>query len=430
MIIALIGFACLLGLVFLRVPIALALAIVGAVGFSVLTSERAALSMIASVAQEAGFNYLLSVIPLFVLMGNIISRTGMAEELFEAAYAFLGHRPGGLAMSTIVACGGFSALCGSSLATAATMSRVAMPSMQKYKYADSLSTGAIAAGGTLGILIPPSVLLIIYGILTQTNIAALFAAGLVPGILGVLFYLAAVRFTVFRDPAKGPRGDRVERRDRIIALKGIWSVALLFTIVIGGIYGGVFTPTEAAGVGAAGAFGISALRRRISVEMMRATLRDTVTTTAMIFTVLIGTLIFANFINLSGLARDLLDWLEALDVSPAVVLLGIIVIYLILGCVLESLSMVLLTVPIFYPVIDALGFDLIWFGIIVVVVTEISLITPPIGMNIFVLRSVVRNVSTATIFRGVTPFWIADILRLAALLLFPALSLFLPNLLF
>lgn len=430
MITALIGFACLLGLVFVRVPIALALAVVGAVGFSLLTSERAALSMIASVAQEAGFNYLLSVIPLFVLMGNVISRTGMAEELFEAAYAFLGHRPGGLAMSTIVACGGFSAMCGSSLATAATMSRVAMPSMQKYKYADSLSSGAIAAGGTLGILIPPSVLLIIYGILTQTNIAALFAAGLVPGILGVLFYLAAVRFTVFRDPAKGPRGERVEWRARISALKGIWSVAVLFTIVIGGIYGGVFTPTEAAGVGAAGAFGIAALRRRISVEMLRATLRETVTTTAMIFTVLIGTLIFANFINLSGLARDLLGWLEALDVSPAVVLLGIVVIYLILGCVLESLSMVLLTVPIFYPVVDALGFDLIWFGIIVVVVTEISLITPPIGMNIFVLRSVVKDVSTATIFRGVTPFWIADILRLAALLIFPALSLFLPSLLF
>ena len=425
---ALIGFGVLLLLVFLRLPIAFAMGLVGFVGFALQTNTRASLSMVGRLVIDTGQDYGLSVVPLFILMGLFVNRAGLSTELYRASYAFLGHFRGGLAMATIVACGGFSAICGSSLATAATMSRVAMPPMRKYGYSDGLAAASIAAGGTLGILIPPSVILVIYGLLTEQSIGKLFIAGIVPGLLGILFYVLAIRFAVARSPAAGPAGERSDWPERLAALRGVWTVLLLFLVVIGGIYGGVFTPTEAAGIGAGGAFLIALARRALSLYDLIEVLMDTARTTAMLFSVLIGALIFSNFVNRAGLPDALLALVTGFDVSPLVVMCLILLVYIVLGCVFESLSMLLLTVPIFFPLVQSLGFDLIWFGIIVVVVTEISLITPPVGLNVFVLRGVLGDISTGTIFRGVTPFWIVDILRLALLVLVPALSLWLPSL--
>ena len=425
---ALIGFGVLLLLVFLRLPIAFAMGLVGFVGFALQTNTRASLSMVGRLVIDTGQDYGLSVVPLFILMGLFVNRAGLSTELYRASYAFLGHFRGGLAMATIVACGGFSAICGSSLATAATMSRVAMPPMRKYGYSDGLAAASIAAGGTLGILIPPSVILVIYGLLTEQSIGKLFIAGIVPGLLGILFYVLAIRFAVARSPTAGPAGERSDWPERLAALRGVWTVLLLFLVVIGGIYGGVFTPTEAAGIGAGGAFLIALARRALSLYDLIEVLMDTARTTAMLFSVLIGALIFSNFVNRAGLPDALLALVTGFDVSPLVVMCLIQLVYIVLGCVFESLSMLLLTVPIFFPLVQSLGFDLIWFGIIVVVVTEISLITPPVGLNVFVLRGVLGDISTGTIFRGVTPFWIVDILRLALLVLVPALSLWLPSL--
>ena len=435
MLTALIGFAAVLILVFLRMPIALAMGLVGIVGYSYETSFRGAISMAGRLIIDTSQDYGLSVVPLFILMGLFVNRGGLSRELYAVSYAFLGHLRGGLAMATIVACAGFSAICGSSLATAATMSQVAMPQMRKYGYSDRLSSASIAAGGTLGILIPPSVILVIYGLLTETSIGKLFIAGIIPGVLGVLFYLAAVSYTVTRDPKAGPAGERTDWAGRFAALGSVWAVLLLFFLVIGGLYGALdfwplhltFSPTEAAGMGAAGAFLIALSRGTLTFGAVRDVLVETAHTTASLFIVLIGAWIFSNFINLAGLPDALISLVTSLGLGPMSVMLMIIAVYVVLGCVFESLSMLLLTVPIFFPLVTSLGFDPVWFGIIVVVVTEISLITPPVGLNVFVLKGVVGDVSTATIFKGVTPFWIVDILRLILLIMVPWLVLVLPN---
>ena len=441
MTVVLTGFAVLLFMiVVLRVPIAFAMGLVGFFGFAFLMGLdltnfmdfrwRGALSMASSRVIGTVQNYSLSVIPLFVLMGNLVTRSGLAQELYHVSNAFLGHRKGGLAMATVAACGGFSAISGSSLATSATMGKVAMPPMRKYGYADSLATASIAAGGTLGILIPPSVILIIYGLLTESSIRELFAAGFIPGILGILMYMVAVRYVVWRDPSAGPAGEKTEWPERLRALKGVWGVLLLFTVVMGGIYLGIFTPTEAAGIGAGGAFLIALARRSFTLSTLFETLADTARTSAMLFAVVIGALIFSDFINRAGLPGMLLEFVTALDVAPIVVILAILGIYIVLGMVFESLSMILLTVPVFYPLVASMGFDLVWFGIVVVVVTEISLITPPVGMNVFVLSAVLRDVKTGTIFKGVTPFWCADIVRLLLIVFVAQVALFLPELLY
>ncbi|MDH3763613.1 MAG: TRAP transporter large permease [Gammaproteobacteria bacterium] len=424
------GFACLLLLIFLRVPIAFAMGLVGFFGFLYLNDYNAvaAMSMAARRVINTSQDYGLSVIPLFILMGNLVTRAGLSQELYKASYSFLGHLRGGLSMATVVACGGFSAICGSSLATAATMAKVSMPSMRKYGYADSLAAASIAAGGTLGILIPPSVILVIYGIMSEQSIRELFAAGFLPGLLGVGLYLCAVSWTVWRKPEAGPPGERVGGRERLESLKGVWGILLLFAIVMGGIYGGVFTPTEAAGIGAAGAFVIALARRALTLKSGFEVLYETAHTTSGLFLVVIGALIFSNFINRAGLPDQLLSLITGYDIPPMAVIFIILLIYIVLGCVFESLSMLLLTVPIIYPVVESLGFDLVWFGIVVVVVTEISLITPPVGLNVFVLSGVLKDVKTSTIFKGVTPFWFADIVRLALITLIPAISLYLPTL--
>ena len=424
---ALIAFAVMLALTFLRLPIAFSMALVGFLGFAYVVNFNAALSMVGSVAFETGMSYTLSIVPLFILMGNLVTRAGLSAELYRVSYAFLGHRRGGLAMATILACGGFGAVCGSSLATAATMSKVAMPSMRKYGYSDALAAGSIAAGGTLGILIPPSVVMVIYGILTETNIGKLFIAGILPGLVAIACYIAAVAVTVRIDGKAGPRGERVSWHERLAAIGDVWGVLILFLVVIGGIYGGIFTPTEAAGIGAGGGLVFLLARQGFDWRMLRTILIESAITTGMIFTILIGALIFANFINMTGMPTELTGYAEYFRETPILVIIAILAIYVALGCVLESMSMILLTVPMFYPLVAHLGYDLIWFGIIVVVVTEISMITPPVGLNVFVLRSVLPDVPTKTVFRGVMPFIVADIVRLGILVAFPAISLYLTQ---
>jgi tripartite ATP-independent transporter DctM subunit len=424
---ALIGFAAMLLLIFLRVPVAFSMALVGFIGVGIMRNWPSAYAMTGAVVRESGFQYLLSVLPLFILMGNFITQAKLSKELYAAAYAFLGHRKGGLAMSTVVACGGFGAVCGSSLATAATMSKVAYPEMRRLGYSRALASGSIAAGGTLGILIPPSIVMVVYAILTEQSIGKMFAAGILPGLLAIIFYLLAVRWTIWRDPNAGPPGERMSWKERLLALRDVWGVLVLFIIVMGGIYGGIFSSTEAAGIGACGAFLFALLRGRLTWQVLSNVLVESARTTGMLFMVLIGALLFSSFINFTSMPSDLQDWVQQFDMSPIVVILLICAIYIVLGSVLESMSMVLLTVPIFYPLVQHLGFDLIWFGIIVVVVTEISFITPPVGMNVMVLKSLLPDVKMSTLYRGVIPFVVADVFRLAVLLAFPVISLLLPK---
>ena len=424
---ALIGFAVMLVICFLGVPLGFAMVPVGFVGFGLARGWDPALAMVGQVITENSINYGFAVIPLFVMMGNFVHRSELGADLYRASYAFLGHRPGGLAMATVVACGGFSAICGSSVATAATMAKVAMPEMRRYGYADSLATGCVAAGGTLGILIPPSVLMIIFGLLTESDIGKLFIAGILPGILTVTLYLLVIRATVAVNPSLGPKGERAGWPERFRSLGRVWGVLALFVGVLGGIYFGVCTPTEAGGIGAVGALAFALWRRMMSWSDFWGALVDSGRTTAQLFTVTFGALIMSNFVEIAGVPNGLLAWIESLGLPPAGVIVMIIVIYLLLGCVFEGIGMVLITVPIFAPLVVALGYDIIWFGVLVVVVTEISLITPPIGMNAFVLAAVTR-IKLSTVFRGVMPFWGGDLVRVTLIVLFPAIALYLPSL--
>ncbi len=423
---AMLGFGGMFLLMLLRVPIAFSMALVGLVGLGLMRSWEASFSSTASEVLDVA-KYTLSVVPLFVLMGNFVTRAGMSRELYEAAYAFLGHRRAGLSMSTILACAGFGAICGSSIATTATMARVSMPEMRRFNYEPSFAAGSICAGGTLGILIPPSVILVIYGIMTEQSIGALFAAGIVPGLIATLFYVVAALLIAARHPHYGPPGERSDWPRRWRALRSVWGVLALFALVMGGMYGGVFTPTEAAGVGATGGFLFALIRGRLSWQALLDTLVESARTTAMLFTIVIGAGVFANFLNFTSMPQDLLDFVTSFNVQPLVVIVVICLIYVILGTAMETLSMILLTVPIFFPLVQHLGFDPIWFGVLIVCVAEISMITPPVGMNIFVLSSVVPDVRTTDIWRGVLPFVGADVLRMLVLIAFPALTLWLPQ---
>jgi tripartite ATP-independent transporter DctM subunit len=425
---AALGFLALFALMLLRVPLAFAMGLVGVAGIAAMRSLPAALGSATTEILDVA-KYTLSVVPLFILMGQLVTRAGMSRELFRASYAFLGHRRGGLALSSIMSCAGFGAICGSSLATVATMAHVAMPEMRRYGYADSFAAGTIAAGGTLGILIPPSVIMVIYGIMTAQSIGALFAAGLLPGLLATALYMAAAALTTWRNPALGPPGERTDRRGRIAALREVWAVAALFGVVMGGIYGGLFTPTEAAGIGAAGGLLFALARRTLDRRALIDILVESGRTSAMLFTILIGATLFANFINYTTMPTDLRGLVEYLDLSPVAVIVAICLIYVVLGTAMETLSMILLTVPIFFPLVTHLGLDPIWFGVLVVCVAEISMITPPVGMNVFVLRSMLPDVATPTIWKGVAPFVIADVVRLAVLIAAPAFTLWLPRVL-
>jgi C4-dicarboxylate transporter DctM subunit len=425
---ALIGFGAIFALALMRVPLAFAMGIVGFVGLGLIRGWPATAAGTAQVVYETGFAYTLSVVPLFILMGNFVARAGLAQELFRAAYAFVGHVRGGLAHATVLACAGFGAICGSSIATAATMSKVAYPSMRKLGYADYLSTGVIAAGGTLGIMIPPSTILVIYGIVTETHIGKLFAAGLIPGLLCALTMMGAVAFITWRDPAAGPAGERTSWRDRLAAVRGIWGVALLVLLVLGGIYGGVFTATEGAGIGASGAFFFALARRTLGWRVLYEVLVESARTTAMLFTILIAAMMFANFVNFTTMPGDLKDWILHLGLPPLAVVGAMMLIYIVLGTVMEELSMVLLTIPVFFPIVVQLGFDPVWFGVLIVLVVQIGLISPPVGMNLFVLNSLLKEVPLGQIFRGVWLFVLALVMALFTVLEFQSLALWLPGL--
>ncbi|MEQ9811970.1 MAG: TRAP transporter large permease [Azospirillaceae bacterium] len=426
---ALIGFAVLLGICFLGVPLAFATLIVGIAGFAMVRGVNASLVMAGQQILEIVINYGLSVIPLFILMGAFIHRANISDDLYDAGYAWLGRFRGGLAMSTVGACAGFSAVCGSSLATAATMSRVAMPPMRRYGYADSLSTGSLAAGGTLGIMIPPSVPMAIYGIVAEEDIGKLFIAGILPGAILVLLYMLTIRIQVWRRPESGPPGERTSWRRKIESLAKTWPVLALFVLVLGGIYLGIFTPTEAAGIGALGGFAFALARRpkrlhRVLIDCFA----EAVKTSALIFSVAFGALVFANFVNIVGMPQALVSLVESLDLGPLAIILAIALICVLLGMVFESIGILVLVIPVFLPTLMAADIDLIWFGIIVIIVVEMGLITPPIGMNVFTVKSVVPDVPLTAIFRGVIPFVFADLVALLLILALPGLALWLPGL--
>jgi tripartite ATP-independent transporter DctM subunit len=425
---ALIGFIAIFGLALLRMPLAFSMGLVGIVGIGLTRGWMPALASTAQVVQETGFAYTLSVIPLFILMGNFVARAGLAHELFHAAYTFIGHRRGGLAHATIAACAGFGAICGSSIATAATMSKVAYPSMKKLGYSDALSTGVIASGGTLGIMIPPSTIMVIYGIVTETHIGKLFAAGVIPGILTAILLMLAVVIMTSQDPEHAPAGEKFTWGQRMDALRGIWGVLLLVIVVLGGIYGGVFTATEGAGMGAAGAFLFAWARKALTWDSLIDILVESARTTGMLFTLLIAATVFANFVNFTTMPGDLKEWITHLGLSPIMVVGAMMVIYIVLGTVMEELTMVLLTIPLFFPIVVQLGFDPVWFGVLIVMVIQIGLISPPVGMNLFVLNTLLPKVGLGTIFRGCWPFVAMQVVTLAILLFFPSLSLYLPSL--
>ena len=426
---ALIGFAVLLVLCFIGFRIGFATLLVGFVGFALERGWSASLAMVGQQVMEDSMNYTLSVIPLFILMGVFIFRSDVSNDLYDAAYTALGRFRGGLALATVLACGGFSAVCGSTLATAATMSKVAMPPMRAYQYSDKLAAGTIAAGGTLGIMIPPSVPLVIYGIIAEQDIGLLFIAGVVPGALLVFLFMVAVGVVVRVDPTAGPVAEPLSPERRKAALRGTFPILFLFLLVLGGIYSGAFTATEASGIGACGAAVIAFMRGHLrSLNAWRICLVDATITTAKIFIVLFGAIVFSQFINLSGMPYDLLDLVDKWQLSGTQLVMFVAFIALLMGMIFEAIGILVLLVPVFLPALGLSGVDMIWFGIIVVIVSEIGLITPPIGMNVFVVKSVLTDVKLKHIFSGVVPYILALLIALALLLLFPNIAMFLPNL--
>ena len=426
---ALIGLGLMMALALLRVPIAVSMGVIGFLGVAYLRDWNfaPAFAMVQTKVYETGRNYTLSVVPLFILMGILVTRAGMSQELFRAAYVFIGHLRGGLAMATVVACAGFGAICGSSIATAATMAKVAYPAMKRLGYSDALSTGAIASGGTLGILIPPSTLMVIYGVMTETSIGKLFAAGVLPGILATFLLCMAVLWITWRDPNAGPRGERSTWAQRFTAVKGIWTVAGLFIVVMGGIYGGVFTATEGAGIGASGAFFFALARGALPPKVLYEVLVESARTTAMLFTILIAATMFSNFVNFTSMPNDLKDGITHLGLPPLAVIGAMMVVYVVLGTIMEELTMVLLTIPVFFPVVTQMGFDPVWFGVLIVLVVQVGLISPPVGMNMFVMNALLPEVSLMQIFRGSAIFCVPLAAGLVLVLLFPQLALWLPS---
>jgi tripartite ATP-independent transporter DctM subunit len=420
-------FVFLFILLAMTVPIGFAMGLAGLGGMGMIIGWSPALSLFGTTVYETTVTYDLSIVPLFVLMGSVASRSGLSRELYEAFNAWFGAFRGGLALATIGACGAFAAICGSSVATAATMSQVALPEMEKYKYADSLATGSVAAGGIIGILIPPSVVLVLYGILTETSIGDLFIAGMIPGVLTVIGFMLVISIVTWIWPHLGSAGAPKSTREKLKALSKTWAIILLFVLVIGGIYFGVFTPTEAAGVGATFAFLISAMRGRLTVANTKEALLETVQTSAMIFAILIGALTLNNLMVFSGIAGALSSFVGGLEMSPTAIMAIILLMYLVMGAFLDALAMILLTVPIFFPIVTGLGFDPVWFGIIVVMVVELGLITPPIGMNVFVIKGMAPHVSLSSIYAGVMPFVLAQILLIIAVFLIPDIALWLPE---
>ena len=425
--IAVLGFVALFVLMLLRVPVGMAMGLVGVTGFAYLVNGDAALKIIGHTSMRTVTDYTFGVIPMFLLMGAFVSNSGMSRELFRAANSFVGHFRGGLGIATIAACAGFAAISGSSVATAATFATVAYPEMRRYNYPQSFATGVIAAGGTLGAMLPPSTVLAVYGIITEQDIGKLFIAGIIPGLLAASMDMLTVVVIGWLRPDFLPVAPRHSWKERLIGLRDIWAMLLLFIFVIGGLYGGLFTPTEAGGVGATGALIIGIVRGKLDGLQIRRSLLQAVRTAAAVLTVLIGALLFGYFLTVTQTPQKVTAFLTALGLGRYGVLALIMVMYIVLGCLMDSLAMIILTIPIIFPVVMQLGFDPIWFGVIIVMTVELGLIHPPVGMNVFVIKSVVQEVTFSTIFRGVLPFIVTDLIRLIILITFPILALWLPS---
>jgi C4-dicarboxylate transporter DctM subunit len=425
----LVAIGCMLALMFLRVPIGLCMFLTGAVGTALYVGPTPILNNLAGVVYDNFSKYSLSVIPIFLLMGSFAARAGLSSALFRTGQAFLGHRRGGLAMATIGACAGFGAICGSSVATAATMAQVALPEMKRAGYNPRLTTGTLAAGGTLGILIPPSIVLVVYAILAEQNIAKLFVAAFIPGIIAAISYCIAIAITVRVDPSLSAPVERASPAERRSALLEVWPVLLIFLLVIGGMYVGWFTPTEGASVGAVGTGILAVTRGHMRLNGFLASIYEAAVSSAMIFFIVTGAAVLSSFLAFTQLPQAVAEWLAGSGLNAWVVLTFILLIYLALGCVMDSLSMILLTIPIFFPAIMQLDFGLspedtaIWFGIIALIVVEVGLITPPVGMNLFVINSMARTVPMIETYRGVLPFIAADIVRTIILVAFPPITL-------
>jgi tripartite ATP-independent transporter DctM subunit len=422
------GFIILLLLIFSQMPVGFSMALFGFCGFAFIVSWDAALNLIARDIFEVFGSYNLTVIPLFVLMGQIAYHAGISTRLFNVAYRFIGHWPGGMAIATIGACAGFSAICGSTNATAATMTSVTLPEMRKYDYDDGLAAGVIAAGGSLGILVPPSVIFIIYGIMTEQSIGKLFMAGVLPGILLTLFFIISIVITTRINPQLAPRGPKTEWSDKLASLSGLIETLILFILVMGGLFTGLFTPTEAGGIGAFGALIIALIRQNIRFSGIVQALFETTRISCMIMVIVAGATIFGHFLAITRIPYDIAGWVAGFQM-PSYCIMGIIIcIFLIGGCIIDSLALIMLTVPIFYPVVQSLGYDPMWFGVIIVLVTQIGVITPPVGINVYVVSGVARDIPIQVIFRGVIPLLIALMACTLIMIPFPQIALFLPQL--
>jgi len=423
-----VGIGLLVVLFLLRLPVAFAMALVGLVGFGYLTSPQAALSMLGIDIFESFSSYPLSVIPMFILMGTFAFASGISQRLYKTTYTWIGHRRGGLTVATVFACAGFGAICGSSTATAATMGQIALPEMKKYKYDDALATGTVAAAGTLGILIPPSTVLIIYGILTEQSIGKLFVAGIVPGIILSIFFAATVALLCWRNPSIGPPGDPSSWREKLKALTGIIEAFLLFLLAIGGLFLGWFSPTQAGAIGAGGALLIGLARRQLSWQKFTEACKEALLTSCMVIFIITGAIVFGHFMAVSRIPFVLADWLGGLPIPPMAVMCVIIFIYFLGGFFMDAMGLIVVTIPIFFPLVMKLGFDPIWFGVIVVLVSEMGVITPPVGVNVFVIKGIAPDVPLEKIFKGIFPFLAALIIFTIMLMVFPQIATYLPEL--
>ncbi|MFC1982937.1 TRAP transporter large permease [Chloroflexota bacterium] len=427
-IIAFAGLGAVIFLLFCRMPVAFAMALVGFLGFAWVGGLKGALAVLGMIPFHTIANYNFTVVPLFILMGEFAFHSGISKGLYEFNYKWLGHLPGGLAMATIGGCALFAAISGSSFSTGATMGTIALPEMKRYKYDPALATGCVAAGGTLGILIPPSIGFIVYGILTEESIGRLFIAGILPGVLLASLFMLTIYLRVRLNPKLAPPGPVSSLKDRLISLKGIWETATLFTVCIGGLYLGIVTPVEAGGVGAMGALTIGLAKRKLGWQNIFRAIVAAVELTTMIFAIMFCAYIFGAFIAISNLPFKLAEIIVALQLPSYLILVGILVIYIIAGCLMEFIAMMILTLPIFLPIVNALGYDPIWFGVIMVIMLEMAQITPPIGILVYTIKGVAGDdVPLSTVFRGILPFWVAQGVCVAILIIFPQIALFLPT---
>jgi len=427
-IIGIIGFVVLLSLFFCGMPVGFAMAFVGFLGFSYLVSLQAGLSLIARDVFTNFSSYGLTVVPMFVFMGSIAFSSGISRRLYETGYSLLGQLRGGLAMATTIACAGFAAICGSTNASAAAMGKVTLPEMKRYNYDSSLATGCVAAAGSLGILIPPSTIFIIYGIMTEQSIGKLFMAGIFPGLILTGLFITTIYILCRRNPALGPAGARTSWKQKIASLSGTIETLLLFGLVMGGLFRGFFTPTEAGAVGAGGTLVIALVRRQLTWQGLVSSIIETTRISCMVFVIVTGAMIFGHFLAVTRMPFELAGWVGGLPLSPVAIMGLIVFVYLAGGCFMDALALITLTIPIFFPVILSLGFDPIWFGVIIVLVTEMGVITPPVGVNVYVIKGVAGDVPLETIFRGIFPFLGAIIVNVGILIAFPQIALFLPSL--